>query len=97
MKIRTWKNVEVEVEVEVTIEDLITECFERAAEAEGEQWKYLLTPIDGATRFLKSIRQETINAMTDEVRQIVYDRLIEEAERFKPSDETNDRTTEGKP
>lgn len=82
MKVTTWKTVEVECECDVEIEDILIEFGERVDESQHDYWRRMMPAIDCITKILARVSYETIATVKPEVREIVRQRLSDQAARW---------------
>lgn len=66
MKVKAWKNVDIECEVDVSLDDCIKEMLDIANE-EGMPMRKKLSAIDGATRILDAIKPEMMKEQLDKL------------------------------
>lgn len=82
VKVRTCKNIDIEVDVEIDMHDFLAECADRADECNGEYWRQIIPALDGLTRILANVKDETIAAMPEAARETLCERLITQAARY---------------
>jgi hypothetical protein len=79
MKIPTWVEPEpYEIEVEITTDDL-----RKILSESPETQRAAMMMINDISKMMKAIPSEIINEFSDGSKELIYNFLIEQAERFK--------------